>query len=70
MTPFKTQAHIHSLDGAIDEITVLDIKEDGRQTIYIVDYRGVKCSAIHNPFNCTYYADDIYGIVKEKTNNG
>ena len=63
MTPFKTQAHIHSLDGAIDEITVLDIKEDGRQTIYIVDYRGVKCSAIFNPFNCTYYADDVYGRI-------
>lgn len=41
MKPFKTQAHIHSLNGAIDEITVLDMKEDGRQTIYIVDYRGV-----------------------------
>ena len=54
----------------MDEITVLNKKKDGRQTIYIVDYRGVKCSAIHNPFNCTYYADDIYGIVKEKTNNG
>lgn len=65
MKPFKTQAHIHSLDGAMDEITVLDMKEDGRQTIYIVDYRGVKCSAIFNPFNCTYYADDIYG----RTNN-
>ena len=23
MKPFKTQAHIHSLDGAMDEITVL-----------------------------------------------
>lgn len=65
MTPFKTQAHIHSLDGAIDEITVLDIKEAGRQTIYIVDYRGVKCSAIFNPFNCTYYADDVYGRINE-----
>lgn len=49
----------------MDEITVLDKKEDGRQTIYIVDYRGVKCSAIFNPFNCTYYADDIYGRFEE-----
>ena len=61
MKPFKMQAHIYSLDGAMDEITVLDMKENGRQTIYIVDYRGVKCSAIFNPFNCTYYADDVYG---------
>ena len=70
MKPFKTQAHIHSLNGAMNEITVLDKKEDGKQTIYIVDYRGAKCSAVFNPFDGTYYADDIYGIVKEKTNNG
>ena len=66
MKPFKTQAHIHSLTGQMDEITVL--KELGHNS-YLVDYRGVKCSAIFNPFNCTYYADDIYGIVKEETNN-
>lgn len=65
MKPFKTQAHIHSLGGAMDKITVLDIREDGRQTIYIADYRGVKCSAIFNPFNCTYYADDVYGRIKK-----
>lgn len=70
MKPFKTQAHIHSLNGTMDEITVLFKKENGKQAIYIVDYRGVKCSAVYNPFHCTYYADDIYGIVKEKTNNG
>ena len=65
MKPFKTMAHIHSLGGAMDEITVLDIREDGRQTIYLVDYRGAKCSAIFNPFNCTYYADDVYGRITE-----
>ncbi|HIW03163.1 MAG TPA: hypothetical protein H9692_00345 [Firmicutes bacterium] len=70
MKPFKTHAHIHSLNGAMDEITVLGKKEDDRQTIYIVDYRGMKCFAVYNPFHYTYYADDIYGIVKEKTNNG
>ena len=70
MKPFKTHAHIHSLNGAMDEITVLGKKEDDRQTIYIVDYRGAKCFAVYNPFHCAYYADDIYGIVKEKTNNG
>ena len=65
MIPYKTQAYIHSLGGDMDEITVLDRKEDGRQTIYLVDYRGVKCSAIFNPFNCTYYADDVYGRITE-----
>lgn len=65
MTPFKTQAHIHSLDGAMDEITVLEKTIIGRQTTYIVNYGGVKCTAVFNPFTCTYYADDLYGIIKE-----
>ena len=65
MTAFKTMAHIHSLDGAMDEITVLDSKEDGAQTVYIVEYKGVKCTAIFNTYNGQYYADDKYGIIKE-----
>ena len=65
MTSFKTQAHIHSLGGAMDEITVLDRRQDGVQTVYIVDYKGVKCTAIYNPFSNAYYADDKYGIIKE-----
>ena len=65
MTEFKTMAHIHSLDGAMDEITVLDSKQDGAQTVYIVEYKGVKCTAIFNRFSGAYYADDKYGIIKE-----
>lgn len=65
MKPYKTTAHIHSLDGKMDEITVLDTREDGRQTIYIVDYKGVKCTAIFNWFANAFYADDKYGIIKE-----
>lgn len=62
MKPYKTQAHIHSLDGKMDEIIVL---EDLGNNDYIVDYKGVKCHALFNWFNCTYYADDVYSIVKE-----
>ncbi|MBR6745485.1 MAG: hypothetical protein IKM00_09785 [Clostridia bacterium] len=65
MTEFKTMAHIHSLDGAMDEITVLDSRQDGAQTVYIVEYKGVKCTAIFNWFVNAYYADDKYGIIKE-----
>ena len=65
MKPFKTQAHIHSLDGAMDEITVLEEIGDKK---YLVDYRGVKCSSIFNWYNCTYYADDIYGKMEDKNN--
>ena len=65
MKPFKTQAHIHSLDGAMDEITVLEEIGDNK---YLVDYRRVKCSSIFNWYNCTYYADDIYGKMEDKNN--
>lgn len=67
MKPFKTRAHIHSLKGEMDEITVL--KELGNND-YIVDYKGVKCHALFNWFVCAFYADDIYRIVKEETSNG
>ena len=65
MKSFKAMAHIHSLGGAMDEVTVLDSRQDGAQMVYIVDYKGVKCTAIHNPFSNAYYADDTYGIIKE-----
>ena len=65
MKSFKAMAHIHSLDGAMDEITILNIRKEGRQTVYIVDYKGVKCTAIYNPFSNAYYADDKYSIIKE-----
>ena len=65
MKPFKTQAHIHSIDGKTDEITVLEELQNGRQTTYIVDYRGVKCTAIFNWFVCAYYADDVYGRINK-----
>ena len=58
-------AHIHSLNGKMDQITILGEKYDGRQKVYIVDYKGTKCTAIFNPFVCEYYADDKYGIIME-----
>ena len=67
MKPFQTQAHIHSLKGEMDEITVLKKVEDND---YIVNYKGVKCHALFNWFNGTYYADDVYGIAKEDECNG
>lgn len=69
MKPFETLAHIHSLNGEMDIVTVLEKNTDGTQTIYIVDYKGVKCTAIFNPFVCEYYADDKYGIIKENNND-
>lgn len=59
--PYQIQAHIHSLDGAMDEITVIGEDMKGNQPIFIVDYKGVKCTAIFNYFTFSYYADDKYG---------
>ena len=39
MKSYKTTAHIHSLDGKMDEITILEKIGDND---YIVDYKGVK----------------------------
>ena len=64
MKTFKTKAHINSLGGRTAEITILD-KPDENKNYYIVDCGGVKCSAIFNFFVCEFYADDIYGIIKE-----
>ena len=45
MTPLKTYAHINSLGGQTDEITVLQQVDEND---YLVDYKGVKCHAIFN----------------------
>lgn len=62
MQPYKTTAHINSLQGKMAEITVLEKVGDND---YIVDYMGVKCQALFNWYVCEYYADDVYSIVKE-----
>lgn len=58
-------AHINSLKGEMDDVTVLEERREGQQTIYIVCYKGILCTAIFNGFNCTYYADDLYGRIEE-----
>ena len=55
-------AHINSLNGELAEITVLEKIGDND---YVVEYKGVRCHALFNWFVCKYYADDIYGIIKE-----
>ena len=62
MKEYKVMAHIHSLNGEMAEITVLE--EIGNND-YIVNYKGVKCHALFNWFVCEYYADDIYGRVEQ-----
>lgn len=63
--PYTATAHINSLNGAMSEITILGEDKKGNQPVYIVDYKGVKCTAIFNCFTCSYFADDIYGRVEQ-----
>ena len=44
MKPYKTQAHINSLNGKMAEITVLEKIGDND---YIVNYKGVTCLRNH-----------------------
>ncbi len=71
MKPFKTYAFIQSLNKGKMQSTELDeveILEELPNNQYKANYRGVICTAIFNGFNCYYYVDDIYGIIKEKQN--
>lgn len=63
MKPYKTKAHINSLGGQMAEITVLD-KPDENKNCYMVEYNGIKCTAIMNWFVGAFYADDVYGVIK------
>lgn len=61
--PFKEQAHIHSLGGKMGEITILGETMQGQQRTFIVDYNGIRCTAIFNVFTGSYYADDKFGVI-------
>jgi hypothetical protein len=55
----KVEAMIHSQND-IRECEIVDKVGDNQ---YIAEYRGIRCTAIFNPFTGLYYVDDIYGIV-------
>ncbi len=75
MKPYTIYAYIYSLNKGklqsteMDEITILEEKEHSTKgKYYIADYKGVKCTAVFNGFNCCYYADDVYGVIREGCN--
>lgn len=61
--PFKEQAHIHSLEGKMGEITILGETMQGQQRTFIVEYNVIRCTAIFNVFTGAYYADDKFSII-------
>lgn len=62
MSNFIIQAHINSLNGKKDNVTILKKVGDND---YIVDYNGIKCHAIFNWYVYEYYVDDIYGRLEK-----
>lgn len=57
MTPFTTQAMVHSLK-ATGTVTILEHKDNNN---VIAEYNGQRFTAIYNIFTGLYYVDDIYG---------
>ncbi len=51
---------IHSTE--VDEVTILEKIGDN---LYKCNYKGTICTGIFNWFTCSYYVDDVYGIIKE-----
>jgi hypothetical protein len=68
MKGYKTTAFIYSLNkgklesNIMDEVTILEELPNNQ---YKANYKGIICLAIFNAFNCCYYVDDVYGIIKE-----
>ena len=60
--PIKEKMHIHSLNGELQEATILKWLGDND---YLAEYNGVRCHAIFNPFVGHFYVDDKYGIIYE-----
>ena len=61
--PITEKMHIHSLDGELQEATILKRLGDND---YLAEFNGVRCHAIYNVFVDKFYVDDKYGVIKDK----
>lgn len=59
---FRAKAMVHSLK-AQDDVTILH--ENGSNDV-VAEYKGIRCTAIFNPFAGMFYVDDIYGILPDQ----
>lgn len=59
---FQAKAMVHSLK-AQDDVTILH--EKGSNDV-VAEYKGVRCTAIFNPFAGMFYVDDIYGVFPDQ----
>ena len=69
----KVQAYIHSLKDRGRDRNVLGEAEIIRkigENLYLAEVKGVRCTAIFNPFVSRYFVDDLSGIVDAKKHVG
>lgn len=59
----KVKAHIHSLNGEMDDVTIISYKDANN---VIAEYNGHKYTAVFNVFTGSYYVDDKYGLIEER----
>lgn len=62
MIMFQAKAMVHSLK-AQDDVAILH--ENGSNDV-VAEYKGIRCTAIFNPFVGMFYVDDIYGILPDQ----
>ncbi len=62
MIMFQAKAMVHSLK-AQDDVSILH--ENGSNDV-VAEYKGIRCTAIFNPFVGMFYVDDIYGILPDQ----
>ncbi len=58
----ETEAVIHSLNGALDTVTIISHKDNNH---CLAVYKGKICTAVWNQFSGYYYVDDVYGKMGE-----
>ena len=58
---FDILAHIYSLGGALDTVTIVEHKDNNH---VIAQYHGKYYTAVFNPYVGHYYIDDKFGHIK------
>lgn len=62
----ETSAHIHSLNGQMDTVTIISHTDNNH---VVAEYKGKKYTAVYNPFVGAYYVDDLYGLIREEVDH-
>ena len=62
---FEIEAHIHSLNGELDIVTIIEPQDNNH---VIAKYHEEYYTAIFNPFVGQYYVDDKFGHINDINN--